>query len=204
MCQYIPATRSYPHLDHRGRVYAKDIDHFHTNLVLALLGILPAGVSACFERAILASAEILPVMLERLAFAPGKVDRPEVDEVERRLNRPFAQRGHFFLGRFGQRWRKASQLYLHLVTVRYRSRLQVARLEELRFVAIWLHDLAWNIFKANGQPCLGLDQLLLERKLHLELPGQAVQLARASGPRCFRRRTKIVEGEDSVDLIDVD
>ncbi|PDW00179.1 hypothetical protein A9Q02_21940 [Candidatus Chloroploca asiatica] len=87
-------AQSGPYLDDRGRIHPKHVDHLDADPVTARVGVAPAGVSAGFERAVFAGAEVLPVMFERFVLAPGEINRPEVDEVERRCDRPLAQRSY--------------------------------------------------------------------------------------------------------------
>ena len=76
-----------------------------------------------------------------------------------------------------------NQLDIHPAIGDDRAGLQRASLEELHLVAVRLHDLARDVLQLDCQAGLGLDRLFAARKLHLELPGQAVQRAPAGGAR---------------------
>ena len=52
---------------------------------------LPTDVGSGLQRAVFACAEVLPVVFEGLALTPFEIHRPEVDKVERRLDRARAQ-----------------------------------------------------------------------------------------------------------------
>ncbi len=80
-------------------IAAEDVDHLDAGFVDTFARIaIKEGIACGLEAAVLASAVILPLVLEGLALLPVEVHRPEVDEVEAVLCRPILESSQLLAG----------------------------------------------------------------------------------------------------------